>query len=168
MTQIITNSMPIGVPGDLSRQQAIVESYQNFVTTPVLFYGLPVKMSASPDSVTGIVAADTSAVVLGFAVRKFYGYTRAAGSESFGSGAPPDGPIDIMKEGYMVVRNNFGTPVKEGAVHVRIAVPSGQRVIGGIEAVADGANTFVLAGANFTGGADSEGNAEIRFRVGNG
>jgi hypothetical protein len=167
MTQIITNSMPIGVPGDLSRQAAVVEAYQNFITTPVLSYGLPVKISATPDAVTGIVAADTSAAVVGFAVRKFYGYQRLSGSENFGAGTPPDGPIDVLKEGYIVVRCNNGTPVKEGSVHVRIAVPSGQRVIGGIEAVADGVNTFALTGAAFTGAVDAEGNAEIRFRVGN-
>lgn len=170
MTQIITNSLPLGVPGDLTRAHAIVESYQQFVTTPVFGYGLPVKQAAgAPDAVTGIVAADTSAAVVGFSVRQYPSLPGTTADQLFGAGVPPlTGPLSIMKEGYMVVKNNAGTPAKEGAVYVRIATPAGIKVVGGIEAVADGANTFQLLGAAFTGAADADGNAEIRFRVGTG
>lgn len=168
MTQIITNSMPLGVPGDLSRQHAIVESYNQNVTTPVTKFGVPVKLGAVADTVSPIAAAGTSASVVGFLVRAFPSQGGLTSNEAFGSGTPPvSGPLSVMKEGYIIVKNNAGTPAKEGVVYMRIGTPTADKPIGGIEAVADGADTVVLVDAQFMGGPDSEGNAEIRFRVGN-
>lgn len=168
MTQIITNSMPLGVPGDLSRQHAIVESYNQNVTTPVGLYGVPVKLGAVADTISPIAAGGTSAEVVGFLVRDFPSQGGSLTNEAFGAGTPPlAGPLSVMKEGYMVVHNNAGVPVKEGIVYIRIATPGAGTPIGGIEAAADGANTVVLVGAQFMGAADADGNAEIRFRTGN-
>jgi hypothetical protein len=168
MTQIITNSMPMGVPGDLSRSifSAVTEAY-NQGSTPVTGFGLPVKLQGA-DGVTGIVAADTSAVVLGFLVREFPVQAGVVAAEAFGVATPPlTGPVSVLKEGHIIVKNGAGTPAKEGLVYIRIATPAAGKPIGGIEAVADGANTFQLLGAAFMGAADAEGNAEVRFRIGN-
>jgi len=168
MTQIITNSMPMGVPGDLSRSHAIVESYNQNVTLPVGLYGVPVKLGAAADTVSPIVAAGTSASVVGFMVRSFPSQGGAVVNEAFGVGVPPlSGPVSVMKEGYIIVKNNAGTPAKEGIVYMRIGTPTADKPLGGIEAAADGADTVVLVGAQFMGAADADGNAEVRFRVGN-
>jgi len=167
MTQIITNSMPLGVPGDLSRQHAIVESWNQNVTTPVTLFGVPVKEGAVDGTISPIAAADTSAAVLGFLVRAFPSQPGVTANEAFGAGTPPvSGILSVMREGYMVVKVNGGTPQAQGAVYVRTVAGAGPLVVGGIEASADGGNSFALTGATFTGGADSDGNAEIRFRVG--
>jgi len=168
MTQIITNSMPMGVPGDLSRSHAIVESYNQNVTTPVGKYGVPVKLGAVADTISPIAAAGTSASVVGFLVRDFPSQGGSLSNEAFGVAVPPlSGPLSVLKEGYIIVKNNAGTPAKEGVVYMRIGTPTADKPIGGIEAVADGADTVVLVDAQFMGAADAEGNAEIRYRVGN-
>lgn len=168
MTQVITNSLPMGVPGDLSRLQAIVESYNQNVALPVLLFGVPVKLGVAADTVSPIVAGGTSAEVVGFMVRAYPSMPGSMTQNDFAQGTPLlAGPVSVMKSGYMIVRNNFGTPAKEGLVHMRIGAPTVPRPLGGIEAAADGVNTVVLVGAAFMGAADFEGSAEIRFRVGN-
>lgn len=168
MPQIITNSMPLGSPGDLSRDvaEATIEAYYNSTTVPVLGFGLPVKSGAQANSATGIVAADVGTAIVGFSVREMPAYPGGVMSnQAAGAGVPMTGAIGIMKRGYMIVANNFGTPAKEGIVYVRIATPSGAKVVGGIEATADGANTIIVPGAQFMGGADANGYAEIRYNI---
>ena len=67
MPQIITTSMPLGSPGDLTRdvRECTVEANYNSTTVPVLGFGLPVKLGAQAMSVTGIVAADVGASIVG-------------------------------------------------------------------------------------------------------
>lgn len=168
MPQIITTSMPMGTPGDLSRdvRECTIEPYYNSSTVPVIGFGLPVKLGAQANSVTGIVAADVSASILGLVVREYPAYPGGAMiNQAAGAGVPMAGALGVMKRGYMVVKCNNGTPAKEGVVYVRIATPAGAKVVGGIEATADGANTIVLTGAQFMGGPDADGNAEIRYNI---
>ena len=167
MTQIITNSLPMGVPGDLSRQHAIVESWNQNVTTPVTLFGVPVKEGAVDGTISPIAAADVTASVIGFLVRAFPSQGGLSTNEAYGAGTPPvAGILSVMREGYMVVKVNGGVPAAQGAVYVRTVAGAGPLVVGGVEASADGANSFVLTGATFTGGPDADGNAEIRFKVG--
>ncbi len=169
MTQVITNSLPMGVPGDLSRSifSAVTEACNQYPTTPVFGFGLPVKLQGA-DQVTGIVNGDAATAIVGFSVREFPTQSGAGVNEAFGVATPPaTGPISVLKEGYMVVKNNAGTPAKEGVVYVRVAAAAAGKPIGGVEAVADSTNTIVVAGAAFMGAADADGNAEIRFRIGN-
>lgn len=168
MPQIITTSMPLGSPGDLTRdvRECTVEAYYNSTTVPVLGFGLPVKLGAQAMSATGIVAADVGSSIVGFSVREYPSYPGGSMANlAAGAGIPMAGAIGILKKGYMAVKVNAGTPVKEGIVYVRIAAPAGAKVIGGIEAVADGANTIVVPNAQFMGPADADGNAEIRYNV---
>jgi hypothetical protein len=168
MPQIITSSMPLGTPGDITRDvhESTVEPYFNSTTVPVLGFGLPVKLGAQASSATGIVAADVGASIVGFSVREYPSYPGGnMANLAAGAGIPMAGAIGIMKRGYMAVKCNFGTPVKEGIVYVRIAAPAGAKVIGGIEATADGANTIIVPNAQFNGPADADGNAEIRYNV---
>jgi hypothetical protein len=168
MPQIITTSMPLGSPGDLTRDvhDVTIEAYFNNVNVPIVGFGLPVKLGNVADTATGIVGADVSASIVGIVVREYPAYPGTFANVGIGAGAPVvPGPVGIMKRGYMAVKCNFGTPAKEGVVYVRIAAPAGAKVIGGIEATADAGNTIILIGAQFTGGPDADGNAEIRYNI---
>jgi hypothetical protein len=71
---------------------------------------------------------------------------------------------EVLETGSICVKINNGTPFSQGPVYVRIAanvgIPAG--VVGGFEAVADGANTVALTGVVFrTGNLDANGVAEI-------
>lgn len=172
MAQIITNSMPIGMPGDLSRSHAIVESYNQNVALPVVGFGLPVKAGAgAPDTVTGFTTGDAATAIVGWLVRQNYSQSGQipVTPEAFGVATPPvTGPCSVMKQGYMVVKLNGGAAVTKGsAVYVRVAAAAAGKPIGGVEGAADSTNTVLLTDCEFMGAADSEGNAEIRYRVGN-
>mgnify|MGYP006922279327 CR=1 FL=1 len=72
--------------------------------------------------------------------------------------------VSAINRGSVVVKCNNGTPKAGGAVFVRIksnsAISSG--VVGGFEAVADGANTVQLTNVQWTNGyVDANGVAEI-------
>lgn len=166
MTQVITNSMPLGVAGDITRSgDGLAVESQTMGATPLTSYGLPAKLVSG--AITGIVAGDTAGLILGFLVRANPSQGGNAGNQSFGAGTPPlaGATVSLLKSGYIAVQNNAGTPAKEGAVYVRIANPSGAKVVGGIEAVADGVDTIQVANCVFTGAADATGVAEIRFNV---
>lgn len=170
MPQIITTSMPLGSPGDLSRdvRECTVEPYLNSTTVPVFGFGLPVKLGAQAMSVTGFVGGETNASLLGFSVREYPSYPGGNMQNlAAGGGIPMAGAIGIMKKGYMVVQVGGVTAAinKESAVYVRIATPAAGKPIGGIEGVADGANTVQLTAAQFMGPVDASGYGEIRFNI---
>jgi hypothetical protein len=164
--QVITNSVPLGVPGQITRSgDFTVESYDMDTALPLVGFGLPVKNDGTGQA-TGIVGGDTTAAVLGFLVRDFPSVSGSLANQAFGAATPPtSGVVGILRRGYVCVKNNNGTSAKDGIVYVRTAVPSGAKVVGGIEATADGANTFALTGARFTGASDADGNAEIAFNI---
>ena len=169
MTQIITNSLPMGVPGDLSRQQATVESFNNSTTVPVTVFGRPVKAGAQANSVTGFAGGEAGAACIGFLVRDYPSQGGLSSNEAFGAGTPPvSGPVGVLREGYMVVRvDSTSVPANGGGVYVRIAAATGPKPLGGLEAAADGANSVLIPNCTFTGPKDAENNVEIRFNVGN-
>lgn len=169
MTQIITNSMPMGLAGDLSRSHAIVESFNQNATTPVTSFGLPVKQAAgAPDTVTGLTTGDAATAMEGFLVRQAPSLPGTVSPEGFGVATPQvTGPVSVLKQGYILVKVGAGTPSKGSAVYVRVAAPAAGKPIGGVEAAADSTNTILLTDAVFMGAADPDGIAEIRYRVGN-
>lgn len=156
--------MASGVPGDISRKQStLVDSHplDRVLANAFPGYGLPGKLVAG--FFTPIVAGDTAASVFGFLVRPY----PTTGLD--GAGLLPNANIglaSIMRNGYMTVKNNAGTPATGGAVYVRVATPAAGKPIGGIEAAADGANTVVVPRTYFTCPADAAGNVEIEYLVG--
>jgi hypothetical protein len=159
--------MPSGIPGALSRPGAPVTVEPNVIlsTNPPTAYGNPVAVDAASGHVRPIGAGDTAASVYGFLVRPF---PIESGTTALGTATPPtSGACDVAKLGYMTVKVTNGTPAKNSAVYIRTvlngAIPAG--LVGDVEAVADGTNTFVLPGAYFTGAADANGNSEIAFNL---
>lgn len=169
MPQIITTYMPLGSPGDLTRdvRECTIEAYWQNVALPVGGYGLPVKLGAVAMSVSPIVTGDAATSIIGLLVRENPAQGGATINQAMGAGTPPlSGALGILKKGYMCVKlGGAAAAVKEGIVYVRVAAASGGKPIGGIEAAADSTNTIILTGAQFMGPADADGNAEIRYNV---
>ena len=156
--------MNVGVQGDVSRQsQSTIEGQQYNSSLPFPTYGVPGKIASN--LFVPIAGGDTTANVFGFLVRPFPS-EGANASDPLGTAVPPTtGIASVLRRGYITVVNNAGTPAAGGAVFIRTATPSGQKVIGGVEAVTDPGNNFSLTGATFTGPADANGNVEIAFNI---
>jgi len=156
--------MPSGIPGDVTRQSlSTIETQMLNSSLPFPGYGLPGKIASG--AFVPITTGDTAASVYGLLVRPFP--TEGANpSDPLGTGVPQvNGPANILRRGYMNVKVNAGTASLGSTVYIRVATPSGAKVIGGIEAVSDTTNTIAITGASFMGAADASGNAEIAFNI---
>ncbi|MBM4311678.1 MAG: hypothetical protein FJ119_12135 [Deltaproteobacteria bacterium] len=133
--QVITNSMPIGKAGDITRSgNVVVESFMQSSTLPLLKYGLPFAIDTGV--ITGIVDTHTGANVAGFLVRPYP--QLAATNQDVDAATPPVYPaiLNGLKSGYIAVSLQHGTSAKGGKVYVRTAATSSTRYQGGIEAAA--------------------------------
>lgn len=161
MSNALLYRMPSGIPGDVSRRgQGTYESViLDPVNNPFPAYGLPGK------TVNGkfipVATGDAASVVTGFLIRPYPTQTVNAN----GTGVSISKVGDRMRRGYMTVQNNAGTPSIESQVYVRVAAPSGAKVIGGIEAASDGTNTVAIPNCVFMDAGDAAGNVEIRFNI---
>lgn len=160
MGNAILFRMPSGIPGDLSRRgQGTFESVVLDPSTPFSAYGLAGK------TVNGkfvpIAAGDAASVINGILIRPFPIQTASAN----GTGISNSKIGDRMRRGYMTIQNNAGTPTVDGQVYIRVAAPSGAKVIGGFEAAADSTNTVAVPNCVFCDAGDAAGNVEIRFNI---
>lgn len=162
MGNAILYRMPSGIPGDISRASvATVESGVFDSANPFASYGIPVKKVGG--KIRPVASGDAASVIIGLLVRP---YPTGGSQDPLGTSTPPTTGIgNVLRRGYMTVQNNAGTPADGGTVYVRVAAASGAKVIGGIEAVADGTNTVVMAGAVFKNAGDANGNVEIEFNI---
>ncbi|MBR7512626.1 hypothetical protein KC219_20915, partial [Mycobacterium tuberculosis] len=110
---------------------------------PFASYGIPVKRVSG--KIRPVAAGDAAGVIIGLLVRPF---PTGASQDPLGTSTPPTtGVGNVMRRGYMTVQCNAGTPADGGTVYVRVAAPSGAKVLGGIEAASERPNTYVTAGA---------------------
>ena len=154
-----------GIAGDISRRQS--STVEPGILTPALpFAAFGVAAQVAAGKVVPFAAAgETAASLFGFLVRS-YPMGGANASDPLGTAVPPTvGVADLLKRGYMTVRNGAGTPALGGVVYVRVAAPAGGKPLGGVEAVADGANSVVIPNTYFTGPADASGNVEIAYNI---
>lgn len=160
MGNAILKRMASGIPGDISRRNnLVVEPVQLDPAKQFSAYGLPGKFVSG--KFQPIEAGDTAAAIVGFNVRVYP--TQTANADGTGVNNSKIG--DAMRMGFMTVKNNAGTPAFDGTVYVRVAAAAAGKPIGGIEAVADGANTVVIADCKFKGDADAAGNVEIEYKI---
>ena len=129
--------------------------------TPVAAFGVFAKMDATTGNIVALGSSDTADSVYGLVVRS---YPTTSATNELGEAVPLKGVNDILVRGYMTVKCNAGTAKKGGAVYVRIGAAATGKPIGGIEAVADGANTIAVK-ARFMHGADASGNVEIAYNI---
>ena len=160
--------MPAGVPGTDSRPSNSTIEPQIYDGT-VLFtaYGLFAKIVAGRMQPLGAATTDTPGMAYGLLVRAFPTGGITQNDPLYVSVPSNMNVCNIMRRGYMMVMNNAGSPVKGGAVYVRIANPSAGKPLMGIEAVADATatNQIIVPGAIFMGPADATGNTEIAYNI---
>lgn len=113
MAQFIGTSMTAGHVGAITRGffDNTVEVIKNDGTTPVAAFGVPVKLNAAADGVTGCTA--TSDDVIGFAVRE-YGQAVPTSDGGWTQEMPF---VSVLKRGYMAVKA-AGTPKKGATVYL--------------------------------------------------
>jgi hypothetical protein len=162
MGNAILFRMPSGIPGDISRQsQATVEPGVLNSSLPFPGYGLFGKVASGKFVPVG--AGDTAAAVYGLLVRP---YPTVSSQDPVGTSTPPaSGMADVLRRGYMTVKNNAGTPALGSQVFVRVAAAAAGKPIGGIEAASDTTNTIAITGATFMNAGDASGNVEIAFNI---
>lgn len=156
--------MPNGIPGDSTRpSQSTIESQVFNSSLAFPGYGLPGKIASN--KFVPIASGDAATAIYGFLVRP-YPVTGANGSDPLGTSVPPTtGVADVMRRGYINVKNNAGTPAVNGPVYVRVAAAAAGKPIGGIEAASDSTNTILISNCTFMGAADASGNVEIAFNI---
>ncbi len=154
--------MPSGIPGDISRRSeaTVITKILNSASA-FSAYGLFGKMASG--KFVPIGSGDAASAVYGLLARPFPTQSR---TDPLGTSTPPTtGPCDVMRRGFMTVKNNAGTAADGGQVYVRVANAAADKPIGGIEAAADGGNTIAIASCFFTCAADASGNVEIEFNL---
>lgn len=163
--------MPAGIPGAISRMQDLgkVEAQVFDATNLFTEYGLAGKISAT-GTFEPIASGDAISVVYGFLVRPYPTQDSPLISDPLGSATPnTQQPANVLKSGYLNVKNYRGTAAKNGTVYVRVQDTDATGYpLGSITADQDSttpADTVALPGAYFTGEADSDGNAEIAYNI---
>lgn len=156
--------MPFGIPGDVTRQsQAKIEAQVFNAAAAFSGYGLFGKIASGKFVPVG--SGDTAAAVYGVLVRP-YPITGTNASDPLGTSVPPTtGLADVLRSGYINVKNNAGTPAVGGQVYIRVANAGTGKPIGGIEAAAVTDETIAVTGATFAGAADANGNVEIAYNI---
>lgn len=162
MSNAILYRMPSGIPGDVSRrEQATIESAPFDSNAAFSAYGLFGKIASG--KVQPIGAGDAATAVYGLLVRP---YPTNSAQEPVGTATPPTtGHGNVLRRGYATVVCNSGTPALNSQVYVRVANPSGAKVIGGIEAASDTTNTIAIANCTFMNAGDASGNVEIAYNI---
>lgn len=153
---------PAGIAGSITRvdQTAVEPGYLDSTGAPTAF-GQPVKIVSGKFRLMGAgsVAAD------------FYGVVSrivpaiGGSGETLADGAPQANQLQgIVTRGYVNVLCGIGTPVRGGAVYVRVVDGGAGKPVGQYEATADGANNVLLSNVVWASdGKDSDNNAEIRI-----
>ena len=153
--------MPSGIPGDVSRASASkIEQQFADSSNPFPAFGRFGKIASGKFIPVG--TGDAAAAVYGLLIRP---YPAGNTQDALGVSTPSQlaGSHNVMVSGYASVVSNAGTAALNGTVYIRVAAPSGAKVVGGIEALSDSTNTIAVVGARFMAPADANGNATISF-----
>lgn len=170
-----TYRMGAGFPGDYNRTaaaQTITPEAAN-PSYPIPAYGYPVANIGGSSGMRPLTATDTTANFYGFLTRPFP--EQAMPPNTYGAGQtlssvpvpPTQGPLSVMRRGFMVVAVNAASAAaaaKGGQVYAWIAATSGSHIQGGLEATASPGNTIALP-ALFRGPVDSTDATEIEINL---
>lgn len=158
MSNAILYRMPSGIPGDVSRRShSTIEAH--ILVGKLGAFGVFCKLNEK-----GLVPLEADdEEVYGLIVRS---YPTQSAVNGMGAAVPQESIMhDVLVRGYMTVRCSAGTAKKAGTVFVRVGAGTDLKPVGGIEAVADGANTIELKNAKFMHEADAQGNVEISYNI---
>ena len=161
--RVIGTVMNVGWPGTQSRSaDAII---QNRIAAQDIKFGMAVVLSAN-NTWSNVTGATVAADIAGIAVRE------VVQANTYNPQSNPDYlatyPCDVMTRGNCIVKCQRGTPAAGAAVYVRIAanVAYQDAVVGGFEAVADGANTIQVPNIEWTTGViDANGSCEVTVKT---
>lgn len=151
MSNAFLYRMGSGYAGAISRIEALV-SEPNIIDadTPPTVFGVPVKLSSG--KITICTGSDTP---YGFLIRPYPMQSQI--NEALGAATPSlTQTLDVMRSGYMQVKNTLGTPAKDGAVYYN-------QTTGLIQASSAGGTE--IAGCKFMGTEDSDGIVEIAYNI---
>ena len=158
-----TTRMPQGFEGQISRdpQFAVIESEMISATVVPSGYGQFVKTTSG--KIQAFAAGDAATAITGLLVRS---YPHQTTGNALGNPAPAAGQMcNRMRQGYAFVKNNHGTPAKDGAVYIRLDTGGNGGTVGQLEADSDTTHNAVVTGARFTGAADASGLVEIAYNL---
>ena len=159
MSNVFLYRMPSGIAGDVSRKSHSTIEAHNTVAGFASF-GVFGKLNAE-GKFAPLATGDTAAQVYGLIVRS---YPTQSESNTLASARPIVGFNDVLRRGYMTVKNNAGIAKTGAKVYVRVAAATDLKPLGGVEAVADGVNTIEV-NAIFMCNADASGNVEISYNI---
>lgn len=157
--QTIGLNMSHGFAGSYARQPDMIVNTDPLGGAAVIPFGTPL-VRGEDGAVLPMGAGNTGNQFIGVAGREVKSPAEFF-SQNVGQYAP-DEPVSVFQRGCINVKCQKGTPVIDGTVYVRVTA-SGNYIVGGFEAEADGANTVALANAQWGGPADTNGVAELRI-----
>ena len=157
--------MPIGVPGHVTRPaNSTIESALYNASKPFGAYGVACKFVAG--KIEPVEASDAASVIVGWLVRSYpTSSSTSLPIPTIGNEVPVvSQTASLLRRGYINVKVSIGTPAFNGIVYVRVVAASG-KLVGDIEATADGSNNVVVPTAKFRGPADANGVTEIEYNL---
>ena len=153
---------------------ANIRGFLKDATNPPSFFGQPVMINATYGTVRAVLDTDRSggaADVFGVVVRPypFLGSTAptaAYAGAPFGTGQLPDGAVDILLSGYIMV-SVYGSPTNGSEAYIWTANNTSPHTMGGWEASNPSGNGFGITWnkTQFGSPPDASGIAELRFNV---
>jgi hypothetical protein len=142
-------------------------------TNPPTFFGQAVKINPATNAVRAIIAGDSAATDIdGVIVRPFPFLpvfppnTPYGGQTTFGTSTLPDGAVDVLLSGFIMVPV-VGAPSNGSAADVWFAATAAPHVQSGFEATHTGGSSFTITWnkTHFASPADSNGVAELAFNI---
>ena len=182
-----TFRMGNGFAGSVNRSHpASIIPMMKDATTPPTFFGQPVLINTSAGTARGIIDTDrtggTGTIsgggaipitdIFGIVVRPYPfqgvlpGTQNYAGVPSFYTGGLPDGAVDILISGFIMVPT-VGSPSNGSKVWIWTAATASPHVLGGFEASDPSGNGLGLTWdkTTFASPVDANGIAELRINV---
>ena len=157
--QTIGLNMSHGFSGSYARQPDMIVNTAPLGGTEIIPFGTPL-VRGENGAVLPMGTGNTGNQFIGVAGREVKSPAEFF-SQSVGQYAPEEA-VSVFQRGCINVKCQKGSPAIDGTVYVRVTA-SGDYVVGGFEAEADGANTVALSNAQWNGPADNHGVAELRI-----
>lgn len=157
--QTIGLNMSHGFSGSYARQPDMIVNTAPLGGTAIIPFGTPL-VRGEGGVVIPMGTGNTGGQFIGVAGREVKSPAEFF-NQNVGQYAPEE-PVSVFQRGCINVKCQKGSPAIDGTVYVRVAA-SGNYVVGGFEAEADGTNTVALVNAQWNGPADNNGVAELRI-----
>lgn len=157
--QTIGLNMSHGFAGSYARQPDMIVNTAPLGGTEIISFGTPL-VRGENGVVLPMGTGNTGNQFIGVAGREVKSPAEFF-NQNVGQYAPEE-PVSVFQRGCINVKCQKGSPSIDGTVYVRVTA-SGDYVVGGFEAEADGANNVALVNAQWGGPADNRGVAELRI-----